>query len=104
MLDKYGKDGLVILGVTLDDPKDATARKNVVEYLQKRKVPFDNVNLESPRPKTLDFGGFVPGAFVFNRDNHHVKKLPRIDDKGEPVEEFDYDVIEKIVADLLRKK
>jgi hypothetical protein len=55
-------------------------------------------------PPTLNFGGAVPGAFVFNRDNRHVKKLPRVDAKGEPVEDFDYDVIDKVVAEQLLKK
>jgi hypothetical protein len=107
MLDKYGKEGLVVLGVTLDDSKDEAARKGVIAYLQKQKVPFTNVNLQGTaetRPKTLDFGVGVPAAFVFNRDNRYVKKLPRVDAKGEPVEDFDYDVIEKLVAELVRKK
>ena len=102
MLDKYGKNGLVVLGVALDDPKDAKALASVRSYLEKNKVPFRNVALDVPPdklPPTLRFNG-VPGAFVFNREGRYVRKLPLIDSRGEPVEDFDYSAVDKAVADL----
>jgi hypothetical protein len=101
MLGKYGKNGLVVLGVTLDDPKDAKALAAVRAYLEKNKVPFRNVALDVPPdklPSTLRFNG-VPGVFVFNRDGRYVKKLPVLDARGEPVEDFDYAAVDKAVAD-----
>src|SRR5262245_47286045 len=107
MLDKHGKDGLVALGVTLDDPKDEKARASVMKYLAQKKITFPNVHLDADpekRPKTLDFGGSVPGAFVFNRANQHALKLPRVDAKGEPIEDFDYDKIDKVILEELKRK
>src|SRR5262245_60156770 len=107
MLDKHGKDGLVVLGVTLDDPRDEKARQGVLKYLQAKKMSFQNYHLDADpgkRPATLNFGGGVPAAFVFNRANQHVKKLPRVDDKGEPVEDFDYDKIDKAILEELKRK
>jgi hypothetical protein len=109
MLNKYGKDGLAVIGVTLDDPKDAQARARAAKFLEKQKVPFRNVALDAPpekRPAPLQFitKSGVPGVFVFNRDNRHVKKLPVLDAKDEPVEEVKEDVIEKVVAEQIKKK
>jgi hypothetical protein len=107
MQNKHAKDGLVVLGVTLDGSKDAQARELALAFLEKQKVPFRNVALDvdpAKLPSTLNFGGAVPAAFVFNRDNRHVKKLPLLDAKGEPVEDFDYEAIDKVVAELLKKK
>jgi hypothetical protein len=109
MLDKYGKDGLVVIGVTLDGPKETKARESAAAYLDKQKVPFRNVALDVPPeklPANLAFivKSGVPGAFVFNRDNRYVKKLPLLDAKDEPIEEMDYDVVEKVVAEQIKKK
>ncbi len=106
MHEKYGKDGLVILTVTLDDPKDAKTRALSEGFLAKVKPPFRTLNLNATPeklPPTLNFNGF-PGAFVFNRQNQYVKKLPLIDPKGEPIEDFDYDVLMKAAITALDKK
>lgn len=105
MQDKYGKQGLVVLGVLLDDPRDDTIRAAGLKYLDRVKPSFENVYLDA-RPevwqKKLRFENY-PGVFVFNRDNQYVKKLPLLNEKGEEVEEVDYDVVEKTVTDLLKK-
>jgi hypothetical protein len=106
MHERYAKDGLVILTVTLDDPKDAKTRASSEGFLAKVKPPFKTLNLDATPeklPPTLNFNGF-PGAFVFNRQNRYVKKLPLIDAKGEPIEEFDYDVLTKAATTALEKK
>jgi hypothetical protein len=109
MLGKYGKDGLAVLGVTLDNPKEIKAHESVRTWLAQKKVPFRNVVLDvdpDKRPPSLravtQIG--VPGAFVFNRSGQYVKKLPLIDAKDEPVEEMDYDTIEKVVAGEIKKR
>jgi prolyl-tRNA synthetase len=106
MHSKYGKDGLDVVAVTLDDPRDTRTRDKVIAFLRdKVKATFTNVNLD---PKSADWEkklrtNGVPCIFVFNRDNQYVKKLPVLDDKGEEKEEVDYDVIEKTVANLMKK-
>jgi hypothetical protein len=108
MHDKHGKDGLVVLGVTLDGNKDTEAREKAQAFLEKLKVPFRNVALDvdlDKVPRTLDFGGGVPGVFVFNRDNRHVLKLPVLDAKRQEVAEpLKYEAIDKAVLEQLKKK
>jgi hypothetical protein len=107
MHDKYAKQGLVILTVTIDNPKNAAARADVEKFLAKKVPPFRTLNLDADPeklPPPVNFGGEVPAGFVFNRDNRYVKKLPLFDAKGEPTEFFDYDVMEKAVSEALQKK
>lgn len=107
MHSKYAKDGLEILGVTVDDPADAKTRDKVVAFLRdKVKAPFANVNLDTAKTpdwdKKVRTNG-VPCVFVFNRDNQYVKQLPLLDAKGDEKEEMDYDAVEKAVAELMKK-
>ena len=104
MHDKYGKDGLVVYSVLIDDPKDAVIRATGDNYLAKVKVPFPLVYLDMPRAeleKKLRING-SPGIFIFNRANKYVKKLPETNDKGEE-EEIEHDVIEKTIQSLLKE-
>jgi hypothetical protein len=109
---KYAKDGFVAVSVSIDpirgkDGKvNAKAVKDVTEFLQKQKPPFRNFILDAREEewqKKLGVYG-PPCVYVFNRDNHFVLKLPVLDKKGEPVEVVDYGVIEKTVAELMKKK
>lgn len=113
MHDKHAKDGLVILTVTMDlasrtDKDRAEGRAAVEKYLADKKPPFRTVNLDivdpMKPPASLNFGGEVPGAFVFNRDGNYVLKLPLVDDKGDSVKEFDYDAVDKAALEALKKK
>ena len=104
MHDKYGKDGLVVYSVVLDDPKDAELRATGDRYLAKVKVPFPILYLDMAQAesfKKLRLDNF-PGVFVFNRANKYVKKLPETNDKGEQ-DDVDYDAIEKSVQSLLKE-
>lgn len=106
MHSKYGKDGLDVLGVTVDDPADAKTRDRAVAFLRdKVKATFPNVNLD---PKSADWEkklktNGVPCVYVFNRDNQFVMKLPVLNDKGEEKEEVNYDAVEAAVANLMKK-
>ena len=40
---------------------------------------------------------------LFDRENLWAKKLPSFDDKGEEKEAFEFDLIEKTAADLMKK-
>ncbi len=104
--DKYGKDGLVVLSVTLDDPHSVEMRGEAIGCLERHKPSFRSFALDLPpdkHPATLQFGG-VPGVFVFNRENRYVTKLPVLDAKGNTIEEFDYAAVEKVVAEQIQKK
>lgn len=106
MRDKFGKDGLEVLGVLLDDPKDKVLRADGEKYLAKAKPNFANVYLDAPPEvwqKKLRFDSY-PGVYVFNRNNEYVKKLPLLDEKGDVKEEVDYDVVENVVVGLMPKK
>ena len=104
MQHKYGKDGLVVYSVLLDDPKDAGLRAAGDSYLAKVKVPFPIVYLDMPPAdwsKKLRLDSY-PGVFIFNRANKYVEKLPKINAKGEQ-EDFEYTDIEKTVQSLLKE-
>jgi hypothetical protein len=94
---KYGSDGLVALSVALNNPKDQKIRARVDEFLQKKQASFTNVIAEGDVDdwyNRLKIGS-IPAVFVFDRDNHRVKKMAG--------EEVDYNVVESEVAKLLKK-
>ena len=102
MQKKYGKDGFVAVSVSLDE-KDNLPR--VKQFLEKVGADFPNYRLDVP-PEVWQTKLKVDGPpciYVFNRAGRFVKKLPAFDDKGEPIEEVDFKVIEKVVVDLLKK-
>lgn len=107
MHSKYAKDGFEVVAVNIDDPSDTKTRDRVGQFLtEKVKAPFTTVNLDpksADLEKKLKANSTVPVAYVFNRDNLYVKKLPVYDAKGDEVEEVDYAVIEAIVAKLLNR-
>lgn len=106
MHEKYGKDGLEVLTVITDDPKEARSSANARKFLaEKLKVKFRSVQVDI---NTFDFDKKinslgVPAAFLFNRDNLWVNRWPSFDDKGMVVEEVDYDLIEKAVSGQMKK-
>jgi hypothetical protein len=104
MHDKYGKDGLVVYSVLLDDPKDAAIRATGDRYLGNVKVSFPIVYLDMPPAdwsKKLRLDAY-PGVFIFNRANKYVEKLPRTKANGDQ-EDFEYADIEKTVQSLLKE-
>jgi hypothetical protein len=101
MHEKHGKDGLVILSVTMDEAMDemdrAEYREKTKTFLARVKPPFATYDLAFDRskpPATLAFDGGMPRVFVFNRDNQFVLK-----EQGP-----DKDEVEKAVAQALKKK
>lgn len=105
MHDKYAKDGLVILGTVLDDPKDKKVRQDTLGYLAKMKVPFATPAVTDYDTAMKKIGlQTYPMVYVFNRDNLYVKKLPVYNADGEEAEPAtDYDALEKTIATLLKK-
>jgi hypothetical protein len=104
---KHGKDGLVVFTVTLDAPNDTKARQKVEAFLASKKLPFRTVNLDhDPQkpPPAVDFGGGVPGVFVFNRDNRHVLKLPLLATASSEEKVYKPEDLDRAVAAEMKKK
>jgi thiol-disulfide isomerase/thioredoxin len=96
---KYGKDGLVAVSVSLDDPAKKDAHERALKFLQKMGATFTNLRLDEPPAvwqAKLKING-PPCVYVLNRDNRIVKKLP-VGDEG-----VDYAEVEKVVKEWLKK-
>jgi hypothetical protein len=98
---KYAPDGLVAVSVSIDDihdPMDPKTRERVVAFLEKKQATLTNLLLdESSDTWSEKFKIGVPGCvFVFDRDNRLAAKFE--------VKAIDYDKIEELVRDLLKKK
>ena len=97
MQKKYIKDGLVAVSVSLDDPNEDGVKDKVKKFLVIENATFTNLILDEKMEvwqKKLKIEG-PPAIFVFDRDGKIAKKY----DSGEG-----YDEVEKLVADLLKKK
>jgi len=97
--DKFAKEGLVTISVSLDDPASKEAHERALKFLQARGAAFTNLLLDEPAAvwqAKLKVQG-PPCVYVLNRDNRIVKKLPVGD------EEVNYAEIEKTVVQWLKK-
>lgn len=99
---KYGKDGLVVISVALDDIRDKDdpdALKRVNEFLRAKKATFTNLLLDETTEfwqKQLRFIA-PPCQFVFDRKGKWTQFIPA-------EAEIDQKVVEKLVVELLRQK
>ena len=97
MYNKYKNDGLVAVTVSLDNPTDTRAAASALQFLEKQQAGgLTNLVLdETPEmwARNLGING-PPCVFVFNREG---RIAGRWDDK------VDYAVVEKTVAELLKK-
>src|SRR5262245_35817453 len=106
MHEKFAKDGFEVIVVATDKASDTKGLARARAFLaDKLKVKYLAVHVDG---STFDYDKKisslgVPAAFVFDRENRWVKRLPSFDDKGDVKEEVDYDLIEKTVADLMKK-
>jgi thiol-disulfide isomerase/thioredoxin len=100
MQQKLGKDGLIAISLSVDDPKDMMARANAVRFLERMKA-YDVINLHLNEEAAFWQAKFKtdgpPVVFVFDRDNRIALRLPVGD------EAVDYAAIEKKVIELLKK-
>jgi hypothetical protein len=99
MHEKYAKDGLVAISVSVDDREDKDVKDRIMKFLEKQKATQTNYWLQddpSEVLKKLNISA-VPCIYVFNRDNQWVEKFA--DDN-----KVDHDKIEKLVVELLKQK
>jgi thiol-disulfide isomerase/thioredoxin len=99
---KYGKKGLAVVSLSLDDPADKKAVAEAEKFLKSKKAVFTNVLLDEAFPEgfeKLDIGA-IPAVFVFGPDGKEVKRFTMDD----PNNQFTYDEVEKAVAAMLGEK
>jgi thiol-disulfide isomerase/thioredoxin len=92
---KYGKDGLVCISLTVDDVDD---KDRSLKFLKAQKATMINYLIEEPAEtwqKKLD-ATVPPNVFVIGKDGQRVKRFT----SAEP---FTYADVEKVVKPLLGK-
>jgi peroxiredoxin len=97
MHNKYAKQGLVAVSVSVDDPTDKEAMAELGKFLRDNKATCTNFLLTDPPEvwqKKLKIEG-VPAVFVFNRGGQIEQKY------GEAP---GHEEVEKLVERLLRRK
>jgi hypothetical protein len=94
---KYAKDGLVCVSVSVDpDGQQGDALK----FLQKQKATFANYWIDEKETfwqEKLEING-PPAVFVFDRQGKRAAKF----DTNDPDKTYTYDDIEKLVQRLLK--
>ena len=93
---RYSRDGLTVLTLSLDDPADTDARERVRRFLRDRNATCVNYLLDEPPAvwqAKLKIDG-PPCVFVFNRRGELLKKYH---------DSVDYADIERIVVDALKQ-
>jgi hypothetical protein len=97
---KYAKDGLAAFSCALDDPKGKDIKDKLLKFLKEKKATFPNFLLnEKPEDwqEKLKIVG-PPAVFVIDREGKPAKKFNSAD------EDFTYADVEKVVAELMKKK
>src|SRR5262249_19055322 len=96
---KYGKDGLAVVTVSVDNVhKDPKVKGRVEEFLKKQQAAFTNIILDERqevREQKLRFFA-VPCVYVFGRDGRWTQF------KGEE-DPIDYEAFDRLVVELLKK-
>ena len=104
MHEKYAKDGLACLSVSLDDPKEKGKLENTKEFLQARKAFFTNVVLDEDQDfwtAKLRISG-PPCIYVFNREGKWMR-FYNPPGSPDPKEGEHYREVEKLVTEWLKK-
>ena len=100
MRQKYGKDGVVTVSVSVDDAKDKEAVGRAEKFLEKVKAnEVVNFVLNEEQEVWTERWKIVapPAVFVFDRENRIALKLPEGD------KEVSYEEVEKKIKELLKK-
>jgi thiol-disulfide isomerase/thioredoxin len=102
MHQKYARQGLAVVSLTLDDPSDARAVREAKKFLEQKKAVFTNYLLDEEAGagyEKLNINA-IPAVFLFGPDGKEVRRFT-LDD---PDNQFTYDEVEKVVAGLLKAK
>ena len=101
MHQKYAKQGLAVISLSLDDPSDKAAVTEAERFLKDKKAAFTNVLLDE------NFGegfeklniGAIPAVFVYGPDGKEVKRFTMDD----PNNQFTYEEVEKAIIEPPRR-
>ena len=99
---KYGKKGLAVVSLSLDDNSDKAALADAEKFLQEKKAVFTNILLDE------DFGvgfekleiGAIPAVFLFGPGGKEIARFTMDD----PNNQFTYEDVEKAIVALLDGK
>src|SRR5438105_4929805 len=97
MQKKYAGQGLVAISVHVDPPPDAEVKDEVLKFLRgQQAAALTNLILDEPTELWQDklHTNFLPNVFVFSREGKWTQF------KTEAVQ---YDAIEKLVVQLLKR-
>jgi hypothetical protein len=103
--DKYSKDGLVCLSVSLDDPREKGKLAKVQKFLEASKADFTNVVLDEDQEfwqKKFNFLG-PPCVYVFNQEGKWVRFVADDDRNKNDQDEDHYKKVEKLVVEWLKQ-
>jgi len=95
MHNKYAKDGLVCISVSVDEAENGP---KALAFLDKQQATFTNLLLDEPTEvwqKRLEVG-YPPSVIVYDRDGKRVKKFTAD-------ESFTYEDVAKVVEPLLKQ-
>jgi thiol-disulfide isomerase/thioredoxin len=99
---KYGKKGLAVISLSLDDPTDSAAVAAAEKFLKDQKSDVTNILLDEAEGtgyanlKT----NAIPAVFLYWADGKEVKRFTMDDTRNQ----FTYEEVEKALGDLLDKK
>jgi len=102
MHEKYAKQGLAVISVSLDDPEDKKALKSAAAFLKEKKATFPNFYIDEENNagyERFDIGA-IPAVFLYGPDGQEVRRFTMDD----PDHQFTYDDVEKAVAAALAGK
>lgn len=95
---KYGKDGVVALSVSLDDPTDKEVDARILKFLRAKDADFTNLRLDEPSDLWSDRLkiDLPPAVFVFDREGRIAGKFE--------LEKANYEqYVDPLVEQLLKK-
>jgi hypothetical protein len=75
--DKWARDGLVAVSVSLDEPSEKGLEEGVLKFLTSQKAAFTNLILDAPFEfwsKKFEFNS-TPCVYVFNREGKWTRFL-----------------------------
>lgn len=95
---KHHRDGVACMSVSVDELEK---RDEALKFLQKREAAFSNYIIDDVGEAWWDKWEIkaIPIVLVFDREGKLVRKF----DKDDPDNQFSYEDVEKLVAELLQK-
>jgi thiol-disulfide isomerase/thioredoxin len=99
---KYGKKGLAVVSLSLDDPTNQAAVDAALKFLKEKKSDITNILLnedEGAGYEKLNINA-IPAVFLYGSDGKEFKRFTMDDTKNQ----FTYEDVEKTVASLLDGK